>query len=223
MLFSYLHVLNNQIKHTLHSLQEPCPSLSCFQLTEIVSLLTDGDELIDWRRFLLSAALPWPFPSLTQLLVTLQHFKAVDTGDTGYINEEQYLQVSVFTQTQMYTLNSNSDSGAYFIYSSIKWKLPCSSLNIKGILNCWSCLLSQQTELWFSNDMAQPVSEDPSQPLTYDHLANLRKVNYCTCNEWQLNYKWRKSFFPENEKFRFSWYIDNMKVEQWWRRKEKIH
>ncbi|XP_041793355.1 sperm flagellar protein 2 [Chelmon rostratus] len=93
------------------------------QLTEIVSLLTDGDELIDWRRFLLSAALPWPFPSLTQLLVTLQHFKAVDTGDTGYINEEQYLQ----------------------------------------------------TELWFSNDMAQPVSEDPSQPLTYDHLANLRK------------------------------------------------
>lgn len=64
---------------------------------EIVSLLMDDHELIDWRRFLLSAALPWPFPSLTQLLVVLQHFKAVDTGYTGYINEEQYLQVSDFS------------------------------------------------------------------------------------------------------------------------------
>ncbi|XP_070819976.1 sperm flagellar protein 2 [Chaetodon trifascialis] len=93
------------------------------QMTEIVSLLSDDDELIDWRRFLLSAALPWPFPSLTQLLVLLQHFKATDTGNTGYINEEQYLQ----------------------------------------------------TELWFSNDSIQPISEDPSEPLPYDHLANLRK------------------------------------------------
>lgn len=69
---------------------------------EIVSLLTDDYELVDWRRFLLSAALPWPFPSLTQLLVTLQRFKAADTGDTGYINEEQYLQVSLYTHTNSY-------------------------------------------------------------------------------------------------------------------------
>uniref|UniRef100_A0A3Q3FE34 Sperm flagellar 2 n=1 Tax=Labrus bergylta TaxID=56723 RepID=A0A3Q3FE34_9LABR len=63
------------------------------QLVEIVSLLTDNYELIDWRRFLLSAALPWPFPSLTQLLVVLQRFKEADTGCTGYINQEQYQQV----------------------------------------------------------------------------------------------------------------------------------
>lgn len=73
-----------------------CPFLSGPQLMEIESLLTDEYELIDWRRFLLSAALPWPFPSLTQLLVVLQRFKAADTGYTGYINEEQYLQVSLF-------------------------------------------------------------------------------------------------------------------------------
>lgn len=81
----------------MHSLQEDFPFLSHPQLMEIVSLLMDDHELIDWRRFLLSAALPWPFPSLTQLLVVLQHFKAVDTGNTGYINEEQYLQVSDFS------------------------------------------------------------------------------------------------------------------------------
>lgn len=63
---------------------------------EIESLLTENSELIDCRRFLLSAALPWPFPSLTQLLIVLQHFKAADTGKTGYINEEQYLQVCVY-------------------------------------------------------------------------------------------------------------------------------
>lgn len=79
--------------------------LSHLQLMEIVSLLSDENELIDWRRFLLSAAIPWPFPSLRQLLVVLQHCKAMDTGHTGCINEEQYLQVSDFKN---YSVNSGS-------------------------------------------------------------------------------------------------------------------
>ncbi|TKS78280.1 Sperm flagellar protein 2 [Collichthys lucidus] len=106
-----------------NTLPEPWSKLNETQLMEIVSLLTDDYELIDWRRFLLSAALPWPIPSLMQLLVVLQRFKAADAGDTGFINEEQYLQ----------------------------------------------------SELWFSNESAPPVPEDPSEPLTYDRLANLRK------------------------------------------------
>lgn len=36
----------------------------------------------------------------------------------------------------------------------------------------------KKTELWFSNESVQPVPEDPSEPLPYDRLANLRKVNY---------------------------------------------
>ncbi|XP_058493241.1 sperm flagellar protein 2 isoform X1 [Solea solea] len=66
------------------------------QLMEIVTPLTDQYELIDWRWFLLSAALPWPFPSLTQLLVVLQHFKAVDPENTGFIDREQYLQTDLW-------------------------------------------------------------------------------------------------------------------------------
>lgn len=33
----------------------------------------------------------------------LQRFKAADKGDTGYINEEQYLQVSLYTNAQSQT------------------------------------------------------------------------------------------------------------------------
>lgn len=62
---------------------------------EIVSLLMDEFELIDWRWFLLSAAFPWPTPSLMQLLAVLQRFRAADMAHTGYVNEEQYLQVGV--------------------------------------------------------------------------------------------------------------------------------
>lgn len=69
-------------------------NLLSLQLEEIVSLMTDEFKLIDWRRFLLSAALPWPFPSLTQLLEVLQRFRTADADGTGYINQEQYLQVS---------------------------------------------------------------------------------------------------------------------------------
>lgn len=92
--------------------------ISCrSQFLEIVALLTDEYELLDWRRFLLCAALPWPIPSLSQLLVVLQHFKSIDAEHTGYINETEYLQVSVsfhkfkiihaFFVTFHFGLNSN--------------------------------------------------------------------------------------------------------------------
>uniref|UniRef100_A0A3Q2QYW3 Sperm flagellar 2 n=1 Tax=Fundulus heteroclitus TaxID=8078 RepID=A0A3Q2QYW3_FUNHE len=57
---------------------EAWTDLNQTQLLEMVSLLSDEYELIDWRRFLLSAALPWPLPSLTQLLELLRHFKEAD-------------------------------------------------------------------------------------------------------------------------------------------------
>nr|XP_020449410.1 sperm flagellar protein 2 isoform X3 [Monopterus albus] len=83
-----------------NSLPEPWLNKNETQLMEIVSLLMEDSELIDWRRFLLSAALPWPFPSLAQLLVVLRRFKAADTGDVGYINEEQYLQTELWFSSE---------------------------------------------------------------------------------------------------------------------------
>ncbi|RVE68015.1 hypothetical protein OJAV_G00087500 [Oryzias javanicus] len=65
-------------------------------LGEIVSLLTDSNDQIDWRRFLLCASLPWPVPSLAQLLYALQSFKLADVNETGFINEEQYLQMELW-------------------------------------------------------------------------------------------------------------------------------
>ncbi|XP_017267645.1 sperm flagellar protein 2 isoform X2 [Kryptolebias marmoratus] len=106
-----------------NTLPQPWINMNETQLIEIVSLIMDEFELIDWRRFLLSAALPWPFPSLTQLLDVLQHFRTADADGTGYVNQEQYLQ----------------------------------------------------TELWFSSETVQNVPDDPSEPLPYSRLANLRK------------------------------------------------
>ncbi|KAF7660826.1 hypothetical protein LDENG_00274520 [Lucifuga dentata] len=79
-----------------NNLPETWISMDETQLMEMVSLLTEAYEMVDWRRFLLSAALPWPFPSLTQLLITLQRFQAADSGNTGYIDEEQYLQTELW-------------------------------------------------------------------------------------------------------------------------------
>ncbi|XP_029019066.1 sperm flagellar protein 2 isoform X3 [Betta splendens] len=106
-----------------NTLPEPWIDKNETKLKKIVSVLTDHHELIDWRRFLLSAALPWPLPSLTELLLVLQRFRAADNGNTGYINKEQYLK----------------------------------------------------TELWFYSESVQSVPEDPSEPLPYDRLDNLRK------------------------------------------------
>lgn len=67
---------------------------------ELVSLLKDKNEFVDWRRFMLSCAQPWPLPSLTQLLDVLQRFKATDIENTGYISEEQYLEVGFLGSSQ---------------------------------------------------------------------------------------------------------------------------
>ncbi|XP_072242949.1 sperm flagellar protein 2-like [Leuresthes tenuis] len=84
-----------------NTLPVPWVGMNETKLKEIVSLLTDDYELIDWRRFLLSAALPWPFPSLTQLLDVLQSFKVADAVNTGYVNEEQYLQIQLWFSSEM--------------------------------------------------------------------------------------------------------------------------
>ncbi|KAK0133815.1 Sperm flagellar protein 2 [Merluccius polli] len=73
-------------------LPEPWSSISDAQVMEMVSLLTLESEAVDWRRFLLSAALPWPLPSLAQLLLLRQRFRTVDTGATGSVTQDQYLQ-----------------------------------------------------------------------------------------------------------------------------------
>ncbi|KAM6931365.1 sperm flagellar protein 2 [Xenentodon cancila] len=98
-----------------NTLPKPWMGKSETQLVQIVSLLTDDYELIDWPRFLLSAALPWPFPSLTQLLDVLGRFKQADVGGTGYINEEQYLKTELwFSGDTVQTVPENSSEPLSF-------------------------------------------------------------------------------------------------------------
>nr|XP_023692350.1 sperm flagellar protein 2 [Paramormyrops kingsleyae] len=97
--------------------------LSEAQILNLVSALSQDSELLDWRRFLLSAAMPWPVPTQAQLLEVLAQFRAADPQGTGFVTEESYLQ----------------------------------------------------TELWFPSERRLPSPDDPSEPLPYDRLANLKK------------------------------------------------
>uniref|UniRef100_A0A8C8DAP6 Calponin-homology (CH) domain-containing protein n=1 Tax=Oncorhynchus tshawytscha TaxID=74940 RepID=A0A8C8DAP6_ONCTS len=79
-----------------NALPDPWMHISESQLVELVSMLTQNTEMLDWRQFLLSAALPWPTPTLPQLLQVLARFKMEDTGATGSLTEEQYLKVELW-------------------------------------------------------------------------------------------------------------------------------
>ncbi|KAK7163991.1 hypothetical protein R3I94_002650 [Phoxinus phoxinus] len=124
---------SNELTEVLHELTspymgsdvlpEPWMHITPSQVDELVCVLAQDSEMLDWRQFLLSAALPWPFPSQIELLKTLQRFRAVDTAGTGLITQEQYSQV----------------------------------------------------ELWFPSERDLPVPDDPTEPLPYDRLANLKK------------------------------------------------
>ncbi|KAK9975283.1 hypothetical protein ABG768_023336 [Culter alburnus] len=125
---------SNELTEVLHELTsphmgsdvlpEPWMHITPSQVEELVCVLAQDSEMLDWRQFLLSAALPWPFPSQIQLLKTLQRFRAVDTAGTGLITQQQYTQV----------------------------------------------------ELWFPSERDLPAPDDPSEPLPYDRLANLKKL-----------------------------------------------
>ncbi|XP_056402639.1 sperm flagellar protein 2 isoform X2 [Hyla sarda] len=66
------------------------------EIQEITSVLSDSSNSIHWRKFLLSVSSPWPYPSLPQLLKTLQRFKAVDDTGCGTVREEQYNKVELW-------------------------------------------------------------------------------------------------------------------------------
>ncbi|KAM5264410.1 LOW QUALITY PROTEIN: sperm flagellar protein 2-like [Ctenodactylus gundi] len=70
--------------------------LSQSDLQELTSLLTVNSEFVDWRKFLLVAAMPWPLPSEEELLRTLQRFKEVDEEQTGTVTFEQYMQAGLW-------------------------------------------------------------------------------------------------------------------------------
>uniref|UniRef100_A0AAV2MQH4 Uncharacterized protein n=1 Tax=Knipowitschia caucasica TaxID=637954 RepID=A0AAV2MQH4_KNICA len=115
-------------EHFENEMKSWSPSVSSsdmllLELPEIVASLKDKQGLVNWRRFVLGCALPWPSPSITQLLDALQQFKARDVENTGHINEEQYLK----------------------------------------------------TLLWFPQETAVAIPEDPSTPLPYNRLSSLFK------------------------------------------------
>ncbi|XP_075697993.1 sperm flagellar protein 2 [Rhinoderma darwinii] len=70
--------------------------LSLSEVQEITSVLSDGSDSVNWRKFLLSVSCPWPYPSLFQLLKTLQRFKAVDNSGSGTVHEEHYSQAELW-------------------------------------------------------------------------------------------------------------------------------
>lgn len=76
------------------------------QLQNLTSAFTVNSELIDWRRFLLAAAQPWPVPSLTQLLKTLSIFKSVDVVGSGLVTQECYMQVIILFSLNIHLLIS---------------------------------------------------------------------------------------------------------------------
>ncbi|KAL4660846.1 sperm flagellar protein 2-like [Arapaima gigas] len=78
------------------ALPELWSQLSVSQIQDMVSLVSQDLEVLDWRRFLLSAALPWSFPSLPQLLEVLGRFQAIDPQGTGFVTEELYLQTELW-------------------------------------------------------------------------------------------------------------------------------
>ena len=60
------------------------------QLVELCGILSPQSEYIDWRKFLLLAAQPWPKPTVDQLLKVRNDFVNADLAGNGWITKDQY-------------------------------------------------------------------------------------------------------------------------------------
>ncbi|XP_059500967.1 sperm flagellar protein 2 isoform X2 [Stegostoma tigrinum] len=95
---TFIEVLQDLVTLDLGTDQLPdqWSSISYSQVLDIARMLTPESDFLDWRRFLLSAALPWPYPSLAELLDTKRRFQTVDFAETGFVTKEQYDQVELW-------------------------------------------------------------------------------------------------------------------------------
>ncbi|XP_068107337.1 sperm flagellar protein 2 isoform X2 [Hyperolius riggenbachi] len=78
------------------ALPEPWIHLTFPEIQDITSALSAGSDLVNWRMFLLAASLPWPYPSVAQLLETLERFQTADHNSSGTVNEETYNEVKLW-------------------------------------------------------------------------------------------------------------------------------
>ena len=69
--------------------------MSHWQLESVTHLLSPNGEYVDWRSFLLAASRPWPEPSQTDLLNTLERFKDMDQQNVGTVTREQFDRVKI--------------------------------------------------------------------------------------------------------------------------------
>ncbi|XP_074612593.1 sperm flagellar protein 2-like [Acropora palmata] len=60
------------------------------QLLEVCSMLALETEFIDWRKFLLAAAQPWPPASKMDLLMTLERCREMGTTIEGRITQDEF-------------------------------------------------------------------------------------------------------------------------------------
>lgn len=83
------------------------------KLEMMCNQLSPDGEFIDWRVFLLAASQPWPQPTQTDLLDTLERFKVMDQQSTGCVTREQYEQVELWFQPVSKPISPENPSDPY--------------------------------------------------------------------------------------------------------------
>ncbi|XP_076812230.1 sperm flagellar protein 2-like [Clavelina lepadiformis] len=97
------------LTHGLDALPDMWMNVSYAQLLDLCGLLSLESEYIDWRKFLLLAAQPWPRPSSAQLLEMRKAFTDVDVAGNGWITKDQYDQVSLWFAAEQQSRSISPD------------------------------------------------------------------------------------------------------------------
>lgn len=88
------------LTHGMELLPDSWMNVTQPQLQDVCTLLALDTEFIDWRRFLLAAAQPWPPASKMDLLLTLKRCREVDTTLSGTLTQSQFEQVGLWFSGQ---------------------------------------------------------------------------------------------------------------------------
>jgi hypothetical protein len=73
--------------------------LSADKLEQMAMQLSPDGEHVDWRRFMLQAAQPWPTPTEADLLQALDCMRDMDQRNSGFIMKEQFERVEIWLQS----------------------------------------------------------------------------------------------------------------------------
>ncbi|KAI3383310.1 hypothetical protein SNEBB_010500 [Seison nebaliae] len=91
------------LSHGTNSLPTAWLELDNVNISLLGAILSNENDFINWRLFLLECTKPWPKPTMKDLLIWYKKCNELDLDEKGYITENDFFKIPLWFDTDQYS------------------------------------------------------------------------------------------------------------------------